>query len=99
MIINYIPWNIDPEIVNIFGIPIRYYGLLFGCGLILCFYVHKGIFRYENIPMTHLEKLSTYGILGIFVGMRLAHCLIYEPSYYFSHPLEIILPIQSTAEG
>jgi prolipoprotein diacylglyceryl transferase len=99
MIINYIHWNIDPEIVNIFGISIRYYGLLFASGLILCFYVLKGIFRNENIPLTHLEKLSTYGIIGIFVGMRLAHCLFYEPSYYFSHPLEIILPIQSTADG
>ncbi|NOU16968.1 MAG: prolipoprotein diacylglyceryl transferase [Bacteroidales bacterium] len=99
MIINYIHWNIDPEIVNIFGISIRYYGLLFACGLILCFYILKEIFRNENIPITHLEKLSTYGIIGIFVGMRLCHCLFYEPSYYFSHPLEIILPIQPTADG
>ncbi|POY35876.1 prolipoprotein diacylglyceryl transferase [Solitalea longa] len=99
MITNYIHWNIDPEIINIFGVSIRYYGLLFTGGLILCFFILKGIFSNENIPLTHLEKLSTYGIIGIFVGMRLGHCFFYEPSYYFSHPLEIILPIQPTADG
>ena len=99
MIINYIHWDIDPEIINVFGISLRYYGILFVSGLLLCLYVLKGIFRNENIPLTHLEKLTIYGIIGILVGMRLGHCLFYEPSYYFSHPLEIILPIQPTADG
>jgi len=99
MIINYIHWNINPEIINLFGISLRYYGILFASGIVLCFYILKGIFRNENIPIAHLEKLSAYGIIGIFVGMRLGHCLFYEPTYYFSHPLEIILPIQPTADG
>jgi prolipoprotein diacylglyceryl transferase len=38
-------------------------------------------------------------MVGVFAGARLAHCLFYEPSYYFSHPLEIILPIQPNADG
>jgi phosphatidylglycerol---prolipoprotein diacylglyceryl transferase len=99
MIINYIHWNIDPEIFNILGIPLRYYSVLFVGGLILCIYILKGIFKNENIPLANLEKLSVYGMIGIFAGARLAHCVFYEPSYYFSHPLEIILPIQPTADG
>jgi len=99
MIIGYIHWDIDPEIINIFGISLRYYGVLFVSGLILCFCILKWIYKKENIPLIHLEKLSFYGIIGMFVGMRLGHCLFYEPSYYFSHPLEIILPIQTTADG
>ena len=99
MIINYIHWDIDPEIVNIFGISIRYYGCLFVGGLILCIYILSWIFKKENISPGKLEKLSVYGMIGIFVGARLGHCLFYEPSYYFSHPLEIILPIQPTAGG
>ncbi len=39
MKLNYIHWNIDPEIINVFGISIRYYGLLFVAGLILCIYI------------------------------------------------------------
>jgi phosphatidylglycerol---prolipoprotein diacylglyceryl transferase len=99
MIINYIHWNIDPEIFKILGISLRYYGVLFVGGLILCIYILKWIFKNENIPLVNLEKLSVYGMIGIFAGARLAHCLFYEPSYYFSHPLEIILPIQLSADG
>jgi phosphatidylglycerol---prolipoprotein diacylglyceryl transferase len=99
MIINYIHWNVDPEIVKILGISLRYYGVLFVGGLILCIYILNWIFKNENIPLANLEKLSLYGMIGIFAGARLAHCLFYEPSYYFSHPLEIILPIQTTSDG
>jgi len=99
MIINYIHWNIDPEIVKIFGISLRYYGVLFVSGLLLCIYILNWIFKNENISPDKLEKLSVYAMIGIFAGMRLGHCLFYEPSYYFAHPLEIILPIQPTADG
>jgi phosphatidylglycerol:prolipoprotein diacylglycerol transferase len=96
---NYIYWNVDPEIINVLGISIRYYGLLFVTGLIISMYILGWIFRRENIPHELLEKLTIYGIIGIFVGARLGHCLFYEPSYYLAHPLEIILPIQPQPGG
>lgn len=99
MNIQYIYWNVNPEIINIFGISIRYYGLLFVGGLILCLYVLQWIFKMENIPQEFLEKLSIYGFIGIFVGARLGHCLFYEPDYYLAHPLEMILPIQPQPGG
>ncbi|MFA6403025.1 MAG: prolipoprotein diacylglyceryl transferase [Salinivirgaceae bacterium] len=99
MIINYINWNIDPEIVNIFGISLRYYGILFVGGLVLCIYILNWIFKKENISLDKLEKLSIYGMIRIFAGARLGHCLFYDPSYYLSHPLEMFLPIQQTADG
>jgi prolipoprotein diacylglyceryl transferase len=91
--VNYIHWNIDPEIINILGISLRYYGVLFVGGLILCVYILNWIFKNENISPGNIEMLSVYGMIGIFAGARLGHCIFYEPSYYFSHPLEIILPI------
>jgi phosphatidylglycerol:prolipoprotein diacylglycerol transferase len=99
MIINYIHWNIDPEIYNLFGISLRYYGILFVGGLLLSIYILKWIYKKEGIPLDRLEMLSIYGMIGIIAGARLGHCLFYEPSYYLSHPLEIILPIQPTAGG
>ena len=99
MIFNYIHWNPDPEIINIFGISIRYYGLLFVGGLILSIYMLGWIFKRENIPAENLEKLSIYGMIGILVGARLGHCLFYEPSYYLSHPLEMLLPIRFLQSG
>jgi len=99
MILNYIHWNPDPEIINIFGISIRYYGLLFVSGLILCIYILGWIYKKENIPSNNLETLTIYGMIGIIVGARLGHCLFYEPSYYLSHPLEMILPITFPSDG
>jgi phosphatidylglycerol---prolipoprotein diacylglyceryl transferase len=98
MILDFIHWNINPEIFNLFGIPVRYYGVLFVGGLILCIYFLRRIFTQENISLANLDKLALFGMIGIFAGARLGHCLFYEPSYYFAHPLEMILPIQP-AEG
>ncbi len=99
MVLNYINWNVDPEIINFFGISIRYYGVLFVSGIILCIYILSWIYKRENIPFEHLEKLSIYGMIGILAGARLGHCLFYEPSYYLSHPLEMILPITFPPDG
>jgi phosphatidylglycerol---prolipoprotein diacylglyceryl transferase len=99
MILNFINWNVDPEIINVFGISIRYYGLLFVTGLLLSIFILGWIFKKENIQQDLLEKLAIYGTIGIFAGARLGHCLFYEPSYYLAHPLEIILPIQPLPGG
>jgi prolipoprotein diacylglyceryl transferase len=96
---NYIYWNVNPEIINIFGISIRYYGLLFVGGLILSIYILSKIFKLENIPPEYLGKLSIFGMIGIIIGARLGHCLFYEPSYYLDHPIEMILPLQQQPGG
>lgn len=99
MILNYINWNPNPEIINILGLSIRYYGLLFASGLVLSVFVLKKIFKRENIPQEDLEKLTIYGIIGIIVGARLGHCLFYEPAYFLSHPIEMVLPVRFLPDG
>jgi prolipoprotein diacylglyceryl transferase len=51
------------------------------------------MYKRENIPSEYLDKLTIYGMIGIIAGARLGHCLFYEPSYFLSHPLEMILPV------
>ena len=99
MILNNIHWNPDPEIINVFGFSLRYYGLLFVSGLILSIYILGWIFKREKLPPENLEILSIYGMIGIMAGARLGHCLFYEPSYYLSYPLEMILPITFPPDG
>lgn len=99
MISFYINWDFDPEIVNILGFPIKYYGLLFACGLIISMRVLKKIFKTENLNDNAYEALFIYGILGIFVGARLGHCIFYDFDYYSKNLLEIILPIKKTLNG
>lgn len=97
--IEHIHWNPDPEIINIFGFSLRYYGLLFAGGIALSIYVLNRAFKRENIPLENLDKLTFYGVIGILVGARLGHCLLYEPSYFLANPLEMILPISFDADG
>lgn len=99
MEINFIHWDVNPEIANLMGFPLRYYGILFAGGIFLCVYILKWIFKNENIPLDKLDTLIIYGVIGIFVGARLGHCLFYEPSYYMSHPWEMILPISILPDG
>ncbi|WP_430974494.1 prolipoprotein diacylglyceryl transferase [Sunxiuqinia rutila] len=99
MLLNYIHWNPDPEIIKVLGISIRYYSLLFVSGLFLSLYVLSWIFKQEKLSNDKLQILSTYGFIGILVGARLGHCLFYEPEYYLSHPIEMILPIKFLENG
>ncbi|OUD34508.1 prolipoprotein diacylglyceryl transferase [Flavobacterium sp. FPG59] len=95
----YINWDFDSEIINIFGFPLKYYGLLFASGLLLSMYILKIIYRRENLTDSAHEALFLYGIIGIFAGARLGHCLFYDFDYYSKNVLEIFLPIQKTISG
>lgn len=99
MSVAFFRWEIDPEILSIGDFSLRYYGVLFAGGIVACLYVLKAIFRREDISLDKLDTLTIYGVLGIFVGARLGHCLFYDPSYYLNHPLEMLLPIQQTPAG
>ncbi|NRT15381.1 prolipoprotein diacylglyceryl transferase [Flavobacterium sp. 28A] len=99
MIATYINWDFDPEIITIFGFPLKYYGLLFISGLLLSMYILKGIYKHEKLTNEAHEALFVYGIVGIFVGARLGHCFFYDFDYYSKHLLEIILPIQQNING
>lgn len=88
-----ITWDIDPEIINLFGIfSLRYYGLLFVGGMILGYWVVQGIYKRDKLPTEDLEHLAFYIFFGTIIGARLGHCLFYEPEYYLSRPWEMILP-------
>lgn len=100
MLTGFINWNIDPEIIKLFGVfSLRYYSLLFVSGLFLGYFIVKKIYIKENLPIENLEKLATFIFIGTVVGARFGHCLFYEPEFYFKHPLEIILPFKWDTSG
>ena len=99
MLLNHIHWNPDPELFNLFGLSIRYYGLLFAAGVLLAISILRSMFKRDNIPTSKVDSLMTYGVLGIVFGARVGHCLFYEPTYFLANPLEIILPISFGVDG
>lgn len=95
----YIIWDVNPEIVNIGGFPLKYYGLLFCIGIILCYQILKSVYKNEGLSNQAHEALFFYGFFGILIGARLGHCLFYDFEYYKNHILEIFIPFQQDFEG
>ena len=79
MILEYITWNVKPEIFTVFGITIRWYGLLFALGFLCGYFIMQNFFRREKIPLKLLDQLTTYMVIATIIGARLGHCLFYEP--------------------
>lgn len=90
MILNFINWNLDPEIVGFWGLSIRYYGVLFAASFFFGYIIMQKIFNKEGLKVELLDKLTIYMAIGTVLGARLGHCLFYEPEYYLSNPFEII---------
>ena len=88
-------WDIHPEIIRLFDVlPIRYYSLLFVLGLLLGLSVVKKLWVRENWQVEELDRLTLFVFIATIIGARLGHCLFYEPQYYWSNPLEILLPFR-----
>ena len=96
-----INWNPDPELFNLFGsFPIRYYGLLWGIGIVLSCIIVQRQYLDVKISEDKFTPLFFYCGIGITLGARLGHCIFYDWSYYQNHLIEMILPIrQFPGEG
>jgi prolipoprotein diacylglyceryl transferase len=90
----FIDWNPDIEIVNILGISVRWYGLLFASAFLFGYKLTAKIFKHEQLPDLWLEKLFMYVMIATVVGARLGHCLFYDFAYFKDHILEIFLPVK-----
>jgi prolipoprotein diacylglyceryl transferase len=91
MTLNYINWNVDPEIFRIGTFAVRWYGLLFAASFVFGYIIMLRIFKKENIPVSVLDSLTTYMVIGTVIGARLGHCFFYEPAYYLAHPMHILM--------
>ncbi|MEO9869717.1 prolipoprotein diacylglyceryl transferase [Ekhidna sp.] len=91
--LSYIIWTVDPSIFTIPGIDYspRWYGVLFALGFLLSQQVFFRIFKTEGRPEKDVERITGYMVLATIVGARLGHCLFYNPEYYLSNPLKILM--------
>jgi len=90
MILDYINWNVSPEIFSIGPVTVRWYGLLFASTFLFGYIIMKKIFDRENISIETLDLLSVYMLAGVILGARLGHVIFYQPEYYIKHPLEVL---------
>ena len=85
-----IVWDVDPVLVHLGSLEIRWYGLMWGLGFILAYEMVSRLFKKEGYPENWADKLFVYCIVSSVIGARLGHCLFYEWDYYGAHPAEIL---------
>ena len=76
-----------------------WYGLMWVIGLALAYVVVLKLYKDQQIADEKFDPLFIYCFCGILLGARLGHCLLYEPGYFLTHPLEMLLPIKQMPEG
>lgn len=95
----FISWNPDVEMFSIGSLHIRYYSMCWLVGLFLAYLIVKRLYRQQGISNDLFEPVFMYCFFGVLIGARLGHCLFYQPEYYLTHPVEMLLPIQQTSDG
>ncbi len=83
-------WNADPIAVSIGPLSIHWYGLFFAAAFIAGLQIMSRMFVLEGRDKSDLDSLLGFVVVGILVGARLGHCLLYDPAYYLSNPLDIL---------
>jgi phosphatidylglycerol:prolipoprotein diacylglycerol transferase len=91
---QHIPEHIKPYIFKIGEFQIRYYGLMYivAFSIVYLLSLHRLKKEDYDYPRTAVENYFVWAILGLMIGARFGYALFYNPGYYASHPLEIILP-------
>ena len=89
-LLNFIHWNVNPEIFQLGPFSVRWYGLLFASGFLIGYYIGEKMLRSENVPQKWIDSVFFYIIIATIVGARLGHVFFYGWDYYSQNPSEII---------
>lgn len=95
----YVVWDPPTELFRIGSVAVRWYAVMWIIGLLLAYAVVRRLYRQQGLPDEKFDPLFIYCFLGILIGARLGHCLLYEPGYFLTHPVEMFLPIRQDASG
>ncbi len=92
------PSSLSPVIIQLGSVSIHWYGLGYVVGILFAWwYAQKLLSRqplwFANQPPMDKEKIGDFvvwSVISIIIGGRLGQILIWDPSYYFNHPSDII---------
>jgi phosphatidylglycerol---prolipoprotein diacylglyceryl transferase len=89
--------SIDPVLINIGPLPIRWYALAYITGLLLGWaytraLVARKAFWGGAAPLAPLDidDLLVYAAMGVILGGRLGYIIFYNAGFYLAHPAEVL---------
>ncbi len=96
MLVSFTFPNIDPVLIAIGPLPVRWYALAYIAGLLLGWAYARRLVRRKDFwgntkapAPGDIDDLLTYAAMGVIFGGRLGYVAFYNPAYYLAHPLEI----------
>ncbi len=95
--------QIDPVVMQIGPLAIRWYGIAYAVGIIISLYLLQKLSLYrwqkfQTIPALkskQIDSLSIYIIIGIVLGGRLGFVIFYRPEWFITRPFMVL----NTLEG
>lgn len=87
---------IDPVLIDIGPLPIRWYALAYIAGLLLGWWLMRRLVAQEQLwdgrvrpTIVSLDDLLVYAALGVVIGGRMGYVLFYNLDYFLAHPASI----------
>lgn len=87
----YVHWDVNPVIFELGALKAKYYGLFFSTLFLAGYLMLRYALKKEKRPAAESGRLVVAMIIGIVAGLRLGHVLFYNPLYYLTHPLDILM--------
>ena len=84
--------NIDPVLVHLGPLEIRYYGLAFLVGFLIGYFMFPYLARLRGLKLTKDDSADLFFYIAIFgvIGSRILYILIYNLKFYLQNPFEMI---------
>lgn len=83
--------NINPVIVKIGPLSLRWYGLMYLLGFVASYFlVRYQLLKKKKFQHLDIDGLYLYLIIGLILGARLGYILFYNLGYYLQNPTQII---------
>lgn len=83
--------HFDPIAFSIGPLAVHWYGLMYLFGFAAFWLLGRQRARqaWRGMSAQGVEDLLFYGVIGVILGGRLGFCLLYQPEWYLTHPLDI----------
>jgi prolipoprotein diacylglyceryl transferase len=91
MLFASISWSPDPTIVDLFGFPVRWYGLFFATAFLAGFRIVSYMFKQEGRSTEQADQLLMYTMVATIVGARAGHYFFYEFPSLQADPIRFFL--------
>ncbi|MFA5353828.1 MAG: prolipoprotein diacylglyceryl transferase [Thermodesulfovibrionales bacterium] len=83
--------KIDPEILKVGPLAVRWYGLMYLAGFAASFLLVRSRIKKKALPLgkEFLETLYTGLVIGLLLGARFGYVLFYNLPFYLENPLDV----------